>query len=295
MKKVVGLLALVFGLVLVQPVQATENQTIAIIDIAIDSSKFTNVVYEVCFTLNTCPNGKTLTDSKGSYSFSEGKGTASVNNFNIEGVGHGYNMAKIATVINPNIKIVFIRISDEEVYDTFSMIKQHGVSMARALEWISINSSKFNIKAVSISQSRSNFPAGTCPKDILVESSVATLKSNNVATFVATGNDSKKNHIGFPACVTGVYSVAGADANGKVVSFSNINKTTKIISRNCVNFIKKSCLKIPDYRGKMTAIDGTSVATVIAASLAVNKIKDESWDVFVGSLPKIGKYASLLN
>jgi len=45
----------------------------------------------------------------------------------------------------------------------------------------------------------------------------------------------------------------------------------------------------------MTAMSGTSVATVVAASLAVNKIKDESWDVFVDSLPKVGKYPSLLN
>ena len=295
MKKVVGLLAIVFGLVLVQPVQAAENQTIAIIDSAINSSKFTNVVYEVCFTLNTCPTGKTLVDSKGSYSFSEGKGTASVNNFSIKGADHGYNMAKIATVINPNIKIVFIRISDEKVYDTFSMIRNDGGSMARALAWISVNSSKFNIKAVSISQSRSNFPVGTCPTDTLFESSVAILKSNNVATFVATGNDSKKNHIGFPACVTGVYSVAGAVADGTVVKVSNINETTKIISRICADFIQTACLKIPDYRGNMTAMSGTSVATVVATSLAVNKIKDEPWDVFVGSLPKIGRYASLLN
>lgn len=295
MKKVVGLLAIVFGLVLVQPVQAAENQTIAIIDSAIDSSKFTNVVYEVCFTLNTCPNGKTLVDSKGSYSFSEGKGTASVNNFSIKGADHGYNMAKIATVINPNVKIVFIRISDEKVYDTFSMIRNDGGSLARALAWVSVNSSKLNIKAVSISQSRSNFPVGTCPTDTLFESSVATLKSNNVATFVATGNDSKKNHIGFPACVTGVYSVAGAVADGTVVKVSNINETTKIISRICADFIQTACLKIPNYLGTMTAMSGTSVATVVATSLAVNKIKNEPWDVFVGSLPKIGRYASLLN
>ena len=295
MKKVVGLLALVFGLALVQPVQAAENQTIAIIDSAIDSSKFTNVVYEVCFTLNTCPNGKTLVDSNGSYSFSEGKGTASVNDFTIKGADHGYNMAKIATVTNPNIKIVFIRISDEKVYDTFSMIRNDGGSMSRALAWVSANSSKLNIKAVSISQSRSNFPVGTCPTDTLFESSVATLKSNNVATFVATGNDSKKNHIGFPACVKGVYSVASATADGIVVKDSNINDTTSIVSRVCANFIGTACLKVQDYRGNMTAMSGTSVATVVAASLAVTKIKNESWDVFVGSLPKAGKYPSLLN
>ena len=80
-----------------------------------------------------------------------------------------------------------------------------------------------------------------------------------------------------------------------MVKVSNINETTKIISRICADFIQTACLKIPDYRGNMTAMSGTSVATVVATSLAVNKIKDEPWDVFVGSLPKIGRYASLLN
>jgi len=294
MKKAVGLLVVVLGLTLVQPAQAAESQTIAIIDSAIDSSKFTNIVYEACFTLATCPNGQMLKDSKGTYSFSEGKGTAAIKDFSIKGADHGFNMSKIATVINPNIKIVFIRISDEKVYDTFSMIRNDGGSLARALAWVSNNSTKFNIKAVSISQSRSNFAVGTCPVDTLFESSVATLKSNNIATFVATGNDSKKNQIGFPACVKGVYSVAGAVADGTVVPSSNINDTTSLVSRVCIDFVGAACLKIPDYRGVLTAMSGTSVATAVAASMAVGKIKTESWDVFIASLPKTGKYSSLL-
>jgi hypothetical protein len=294
MKKAVGLFVAVLGLALVQPAQAVERQTIAIIDTAIDSSRFSNVVYEVCFTVRTCPNGQTLKDAKGSYSYSEGKGTAAIQDFKIKGADHGFNMSTIATYVNPNIKIVFIRISDEKVYDTFSMIRNDGGSLARALAWVDSNSSKFNIKAVSISQSRSNFAVGTCPTDSLFETSVASLKSRNVATFVATGNDSKKNQIGFPSCVPGVYSVTGALANGTIVPISNVSNSTKIVSRVCVDFVKTACLKIPNQNGVMTAMSGTSVATVVAASLAVNKIKDEPWDIFIGSLPKAGAYASLL-
>lgn len=294
MKKAVGLLVAVLGLVLVQPAQAAETQTIAIIDSAIDSSKFPNVIYEACFTLATCPNGQTLKDSKGWYSYSEGKGTAAIKDFSIKGADHGFNMVKIANIINPNVNIVFIRISDEKVYDTFSMIRNDGGSLARATAWIAANSSRLNIKAVSISQSRSNFAVGTCPTDSLLESSVAKLKSNKIATFVATGNDSKKNQIGFPSCVPGVYSVTGAVADGTVVPMSNINDNTSIVSRVCIDFIKTACLKIQDIRGNMTAMSGTSVATVVATSLAVSKIKDESWDVFIASLPKAGKYPSLL-
>lgn len=294
MKKLALAAAVVLGFAVVQPVQAAETQTIAIIDSAVDSSKFNNIIYEACFTLATCPNGQTLKDKNGSYSFSEGKNSAKVNDPTIKGADHGFNMAKIATVINPNINIVFIRISDEKVYDTFSMIRNDGGSLARALAWVSNNSARFNIKAVSISQSRSNFPVGTCPSDALFESSVVKLKSNNIATFVATGNDSKKNQIGFPSCVNGVYSVTGAVADGTVVPTSNENEKTKIVSRVCIDFIKTACLKIPNQNGVMTAMSGTSVATAVATSMAVGKIKSESWDDFIASLPKVKNYSSLL-
>ena len=290
-----GLFVAVFGLALVQPAQAVETQTIAIIDTAIDSSRFSNVVYEVCFTIRTCPNGQTLKDAKGSYSYSEGKGTAAIQDFKIKGADHGFNMSTIATYVNPNIKIVFIRISDEKVYRTFSMIRNDGASLARATAWIAANSDKFNIKAVSISQSRSNFAVGTCPTDVLFESSVASLKSKNVATFVATGNDKKKNQIGFPSCVPGVYSVTGAIANGTIVPMSNVNDKTTIVSRVCVDFVKTACLKIPNQNGVMTAMSGTSVAAVVATSLAVGKNDGGNWDTFISSLPKVGNYSSLLS
>jgi hypothetical protein len=280
---------------LLEPAQANQSQTIAIIDSAVDSSKLSNVTHEVCFTLKTCTNGKILQDAKGTYSFSEGKGAAAVNNFKIKGADHGYNMAKIATIISPNIKIIFIRISDEKVYDTFSMIRNDGGSLARALAWVANNSTQFNIKAVSISQSRSNFPVGTCPSDQLFETSVLVLKSKNVATFVATGNDSKKNQIGFPSCVKGVYSITGGLLNGSVVTASNVNDSTTAVSRVCVDFVKTACKKIENYFGTMTAISGTSVATIVATTFAVSRIQTETWDSFISGLPKFGNYYSLLD
>jgi hypothetical protein len=57
MKKMGIVIAVILGLAVIQPVQASEVNTIAIIDTAIDVSKNTNVVYEACFTLATCPNG----------------------------------------------------------------------------------------------------------------------------------------------------------------------------------------------------------------------------------------------
>lgn len=286
MKKIVVVLAsVVMSLVAVQPSHAEDQKVLAIIDTAIDSSRMPNVIYEVCFTYNKTCNNKT--------NYDEGKGSARINDWTIKGALHGFSMAQVAVQADPNVKIVFIRISDEKVYDTFSMIRNDGGSMARAIDWVSNNASRFNIKAVSISQSRSNFAAATCPSDALFESSVKKLKVQNVPTFVATGNDGKKNQIGFPACVSGVYSVGGTDANKNIVKSSNINATTSLLASTCFSFNKDACVETKDYFGVMRPIVGTSTATVLAATLALNKNKLASFDEFLLTLPKSNNYPYL--
>jgi len=284
MKKIVVVLAaLVMSLVTISPVQAQDQKVLAIIDTAIDSSRMTNVIHEVCFTYNKTCNNKS--------GFDEGKGSARINDWRIRGALHGFSMAQVATMADPNVKIVFIRISDEKVYDTFSIIRNDGGSLARALEWVSNNASRFNIKAVSISQSRSNFSVGTCPSDSLFESSVNKLRSQNVPTFVATGNDSKKNQIGFPACVSGVISVAGTDADYNVVRSSNINATTSLLAFVCFSFRGQACVETLDYFGVSRPIVGTSAATVLAASLYLSKNTMNSFNEFFLALPKSNGYS----
>jgi len=283
MKKVIVILAsIAMSVIAVQPVQAQDQGVLAIIDTAIDSSRMPNVVHEVCFTYNNTCNNKA--------GYDEGKGAAKINDWKIKGALHGFSMAQIAVQADPNVKIVFIRISDEKVYDTFSIIRNDGGSLARAIEWVSNNSAKFNIKAVSISQSRSNFAVGTCPSDSLFESSVKKLKLQNVPTFVATGNDSKKNHIGYPACVSGVYSVASTDANKNIVKSSNVNATTSLLASTCFSFNVNACGETKDYFGVMRPIAGTSTATVLAATLAISKNVAGSFDQFLLTLPKSNNY-----
>jgi len=286
MKKViVVLVSVVMSFMAIQPAHAEDQKVLAIIDTAIDSSRMTNVIHEVCFTYNNTCNNKA--------GYDEGPGSARINNWKIKGALHGFSMAQVAVQANPNVKIVFIRISDEKVYDTFSMIRNDGGSIARAIDWVSNNASRFNIKAVSISQSRSNFAAGTCPSDTLFEESVKKLKVQNVPTFVATGNDSKKNQIGFPACVSGVYSVAGTDAKNNIVRSSNVNATTSLLASTCFSFNKDACVETRDYFGVMRPIVGTSTATVLAATLSISKNSLSNFDQFLATLPKSGNYPYL--
>lgn len=301
MKKLVVILtSVVMSLFVVQPVQAQDQKVLVIIDTAIDSDRHTNVIHEVCFTAKSCPNGDRRRDPVTNtwFSFQEGKGSAMVQDWKVKGVEHGHNVYQAAVTANPNIKIVFVRISDINVYTTFSALHSDGRSLDRAIEWVSNNSARFNISAVSISQSRSNFAAGTCPKNATFERSVASLNSNNVATFVATGNDSRKTQVGFPACVPGVVAVGAlrpttnkrpylASYYTELANYTNVGPELDVVARGD--------LDIKAYGGWDVTITGTSVATPIAAAIAVGKRTTESWQSILDSYSKSAGYPYITN
>ena len=276
MKKVVGIISLALCAMFVQSSEAADEKVIAILDTAIDSSKFSNIIYEACFTGNaTCPNNS---------NFQEGKGAANVSNWDATGMGHGYNIVYSAVKTSPTVKIVFVRISNLAP-GTTQMAYNEGQSLSKAIEWVSKNASKYSIDAVSISQSRSNFTVGTCPSDAVFESAVNSLNKINVSTFVATGNDSLKNSIGFPSCVAGVIPVGALDPLGNVASFSNNSSKVRLFANGCLEYKGNTCVKTPDYAGVMRATSGTSVATPIAVAKLVSKWNGENWTTFLGSLP----------
>ena len=289
MKKVALAVSVILGFIVVQPVQAAETETIAIIDTAIDSSKNLNVVYEACFTLKTCPNGT---------SFQEGKGSAMVNNWKVKGVDHGFNISQAAVLANPNVKIVFIRISDLNVYPTFSAIHNDGTSLSRAIDWVSQNASRLNIRAVSVSQSRINFLAGTCPSDIAFENAVKVLNIQNIPTFVATGNDSRKNQVGFPACVNGVVGVGALRPSSGVRPYPASSYTLFASYSNIgpgLDLVAKGDADIKSYAGFNMTITGTSVAAPTAAAISVAKNKSQTWNNFILTLPKSVNYPYISN
>lgn len=301
MKKTIIALSLLLGATLAHPAQAEDQQVLAIIDTAIDSNVETKVIYEVCFTLNSCPNGTIIKDpvTKNSYSFSEGKGSAAVKDWTIKGVDHGYNVTQVALRSNQNLKIVFIRIADEKVYDTFSMIRNDGGSLARALDWVSKNAEKFSIDAVSISQSRSNFAVGTCPNDKLFSDSVVSLNLKNVPTFVATGNDRKTNQVGFPACVDGVIGVGGLAYNKQTASFmmapvTNVGPGLDVVSSGDDKIRPYLAIIRKDDKW-MIDISGTSIATPRAAAILVGQKNTRSLNDVIASYPKVLGYSYISN
>jgi hypothetical protein len=291
MKKIAIALALVLGVSVSQTAHAEDQQVIAIIDTAIDSAKMSNVIYEACFTIEKtgpvinkgtgkteyyaegCPNGLTQ---------QEGAGSAAASSYDITGIDHGHKVSTVASLSNPNIKIVFIRISSIKKYPTFSMIRNDDVSLDLAINWVSKNASKYGIDAVSISQSRSNFTAGICPTDKVFEGAVAVLNQQSIPTFVATGNDGKKNMIGFPSCVPGVQSVSALKPDNTFATYSNVGPGLDLVARGDMNIIS--------YGGWKITVTGTSIATPVVAAKLVAKKGSSTIDALIASLPKVLGY-----
>ena len=219
-KLIIVALSAVLAVMAIEPAHAEDQKVLAIIDTAVDSQKIPSVIYEACFTVNrSCPNKS---------SFMEGTGSANstvwptaINNTTY----HGSNMAQAAILINPNIKIVFIRIADITAAGNSSNQPQ---SLSLAIDWVSKNASKYSIDAVSISQSgTSTNNLLACSKDLTTINAVASLNAQNIPTFAATGNNGSKTIVGFPSCVNGVIGVGALAAFPKTPTvYQNFDSTT---------------------------------------------------------------------
>lgn len=281
MKKVLlSLLSITIAFTAMQPSQAEDQKVLAIIDSAIDSTKFNSIIHEVCFTTvksMACPNGQL---------FMEGPKAASAPwpmqkdgvNFNLNNATfHGDAMVKSALTVNPNLKIVFVRFND---VTTLGNSRGDVKALALAIEWVSQNAEKYSIDALSVSQS--SVSAGNlalCKTHAQTISSVSLLNSKNVPVFVATGNDRRTDVIGFPSCVSGVIPVGALANETQLEKATNTGPGLAMVSPGKVRITK--------YNGSTTDTAGSSVATVVSAATYVNKNTFKTFGEYLSSLPKI--------
>jgi hypothetical protein len=246
------------------PVHAATPKTIAILDTAIDSSKVKNIVQEVCVTDDaTCPNSQMSMVGTGSANIPAG-------GWSISGMIHGTEVALAAQQADPNIRIVFVRISDVHVYPqspvmpaVISYMHTDDQTIDAGLNWVAQNATKYNISAVSISQTRYNFTA--CPTDASLISSTNILKNLNVPVFAGVPDNGVINQLGWPACSSSVISVGAAPANGTAYPyyFSNYGQWVQFMSVGIVY------INVPGIG--WTSVAGTSMATPYLATLWVDR------------------------
>lgn len=214
MKKVVGILVILFTAAYLPAVSAEEKPAIAIIDTAIDTN-VVKVFHEVCVMQEKrCPNKQT---------FMEGPGSATLPASQLykNGFQHGTVMASIAASINPNMNIVFVRIVPMANNGRQGFYGENDLN--GAFQWVLANKSRFNIVAISASLGSHSFKSMTnyCPVREYLRKSITDLQSLGVATVLAAGNNYDKQRVDFPACISESIAVGSVGERGNIENYSN--------------------------------------------------------------------------
>ncbi len=277
-KTLLALLSAVLVITAIQPVQAQDQKVLAIIDTAIDSKLFPQIIQEVCFNTHTptCPNGS---------NFMEGPGAANLSvwpkSLNTTAAYHGDWMVKAALKADPTVKIVFIRYVEITRSGTY---RNDGLSLVQAIDWVSKNTEKYSIDALSISQSNTNLPSW-CTENTVTVNAVALLNNKNVPVFAATGNNARADVVGFPSCVSGVIGV-GALNNTK----SGFEKATNGQSKSNPGIDIATFGAFEIQKGTTSAtfpLAGSSGATVVSAATYLKNNTYNTFQEYMSALPKI--------
>lgn len=288
-KLVIAVVSVALALVAVEPAHAqnvvipASEKVLAVIDTAIDSQEVKSVIYEACFTQNkSCPNKSNFMEGTGAASSPAWPSSIS------HDVYHGHNMVQSALFYDPTVKIVFVRIANINFTDLASLNAE--LSIVQAIDWVSKNASKYSIDAVSISQAGPNL--SSCTRNASIINSVATLTSQNIPVFAATGNNSTATSVQpvrFPACVDGIVGVGSikSDLSG-LATATNAGVGLDVVAQGTLSIMR--------YKRNVPAtISGTSVSTQIAAAIYVKNSATLSFNSLLPKLPKVLGYPYISN
>jgi hypothetical protein len=236
--------------------QASFAPTLVIADTALDSTtaEFSkNIVLELCILeWSTCPNGDKFMQGKGSANLPAGQ---ILNN----GFNHGTQMVSAAVRTNPDLNIIFIRITGNS--SSGLRLTSGDFTVAKMLDWVSNNKESYNIQAVVMSQGHHNLSSLSdyCPRSFMVEGVINKLYSQQVPIFLPAGNRGDKSRIDWPACLPLTFGIGALDQSRSIASYTNLDK-------NLIDYFELGNLRVLDANGTERNSEGTSISAQIAAA-----------------------------
>lgn len=233
-----------------------QTPTIAILDTAIDTSvtEFKGrIVYEACvLEWASCPNGQ---------KFMEGPGSATLptNLITKNGFDHGTQMVSAFVKNNTTANIVFVRIIGNSPQGSRQIANE--TTFINALDWVYKNKERFNIQAVSMSQSHHNlFPgANYCPTTSTTQNKIKEFVAAQIPVFFPAGNLRDYKRISWPACISESIAVGASTDYEEIPIWSNadINKT---------DFYALGIMSLTNPGNTTIRSSGTSISTQVAAA-----------------------------
>lgn len=262
MKTKVLLICAALGLALLStPANAASDKTLVIIDSGINTNldwAKSAVIEEACFIeYGLCPNGK---------SSMVGPGAATLDPKLVadKAMSHGTQMASVAVTVNPNVKIVFVRVvgMSKGYANTYTT-----KALSLALDWVSENAARLNVGAVSVSFGRA-YKEAACPIETKLQDQIIGLASVNVPVVVSTGNGSDQKKVYYPACIPQAIAVGATDTRYTVKNIQGWVYPIMLISNSSpdLDLYAMGRWTVTDVNGVKGVSLGTSGATVSVAT-----------------------------
>ena len=241
--------------------------TVAVLDTGVDSAHpflAGKVVDEACFsstlsgrTRSTCPDGS---DQQ------IGAGAATpcaldvcLHGTHVAGIaaGNGGPAGQTFSGVGKGAHLVAVQVFSEVIDPascggTAPCAGALSSDIIAGLEYVYNTAASLNIVAVNMSLGGSSFsaPCDTQP----YKPAIDNLRSINVATVVAAGNDGSGNTISSPGCISSAISVGSVDKNNDVSYFSNVASFLSI-------FAPGGSITSSVPGGTYRSLSGTSMAT----------------------------------
>jgi hypothetical protein len=159
------------------------------------------VVDEACFVeFHRCPNGFSQMIGTGASKMTPAMTTSG-------SLSHGTQMASVAVAVDPNVKIVSIRITGmtpKGVPTPYS-----GKAISWALDYVEANKARLNVGAVSISLGNS-YRATACPIVGNLQKQITNLMASGVPVAIAVGNGGSTK-IDYPACIPQAIAIGATE------------------------------------------------------------------------------------
>ena len=225
---------------------------VAILDTGIEAShpffrnaaNISRVVAEACFSngagglqrVSLCPNGTTSQTGSGAASANTAQCLASGNQLcdhgtHVAGIAAGRNQTVAGETINgvaPNANIIAIQVFTRFNRDTdcggtgtAPCIGSWSSDQLAALNYINTTlRPSHNIASVNMSLGGGSY--GAYCDTTTIKTAVDNLRSNGIATVIATGNDGYTSTISSPACVSTAVAVSSTSKVDVVSGFSNV-------------------------------------------------------------------------
>jgi hypothetical protein len=188
-----------------QPASAVGEKTLVIIDSGINTDLAwakSAVVDEACFVeFHRCPNGFSQMTGAGASKITPAMTTAG-------SFSHGTQMASVALAIDPNVKIVSIRVAGMTPKGVPTPYTTKAISWA--LDYVEKNKARLNVGAVSISLGRT-YSQASCPIETNLQTQISNLIASDVAVVISAGNGGNATKIDYPACIPQAIAVGATE------------------------------------------------------------------------------------